>query len=145
MHILLLCFFNHFTTVSEVTAGGQSDRYFVRVRAQINEKSTENREFDFLILISGKIHEKNKLCFLSRNGVVVRFRIQKKAKGSTNTRGQRPRRAMARVLPGAPRLAADCFGRQRLGGYGSRRFSDGLAPPRHPKRASATGIWLSNV
>ena len=28
---------------------------------------------------------------------------------------------MARVLPGAPRLAADCFCRQRLGGYGSRR------------------------
>ena len=36
---------------------------------------------------------------------------------------------MARVLPGAPRLAADCFGLQRLGGYGSRRLWMGW---RHP-------------
>ena len=64
----------------------------------------------------------------------------KNAKGSTNTRGQRPRRAMARVLPGASQLAADSFGRQRLGGYGSRRLLDGLAPPRRPTRAAATGI-----
>ena len=48
---------------------------------------------------------------------------------------------MARVLPGAPRLAADCFGRQRLEGYGSRRLLDGLAPPRRPIRAAATGIY----
>ena len=48
---------------------------------------------------------------------------------------------MARVLPGAPRLGADCFGRQRLGGYyGSRGLLDGLAPPRRPTRAAATGI-----
>ena len=45
---------------------------------------------------------------------------------------------MARVLPGAPRLAADCFGRQRLGGYGCRRLLNGLAPPRRPTRAAAT-------
>ena len=64
---------------------------------------------------------------------------KKKAKGSTNTRGQRPRRAMARVLPGSPRLAADCFCRRRLGGYDSRRLFDGLAPPRGPTRAAATG------
>ena len=35
---------------------------------------------------------------------------------------------MARVVPGAPRLAADCFRRQRLGGYGSRRLLGGLEP-----------------
>ena len=46
---------------------------------------------------------------------------------------------MARVLPGAPRLAADCFCRQRRRGYGSRRLLDGLAPPRRPTRAAATG------
>ena len=40
---------------------------------------------------------------------------------------------MARVLPGAPRLAADCFGRQRLEGYGSRRLFDGRAPPRRAR------------
>ena len=39
----------------------------------------------------------------------MRSRIKKNAKGTTNTRGQRPRRAVARVLPTAPRLAADCF------------------------------------
>ena len=67
------------------------------------------------------------------------FQNKKNARGSTNTRGQRPRREH-RVLPGAPRLAADCVGRQRLGGYGSRRLLDGLAPPRRPTRAAATGI-----
>ena len=36
---------------------------------------------------------------------------------------------MARVLPGAPLLAAESFGRQRLGGYGSRFLLDGLAHP----------------
>ena len=46
---------------------------------------------------------------------------------------------MARVLPSAPRLAADCFGRQGLGGYGSRPLLDGLAPPRRPTRAAAMG------
>ena len=47
---------------------------------------------------------------------------------------------MARVLPGVPRLAGNCFGRQRLEGYDSRRLLDGLAPPRRPTRAAATGI-----
>ena len=46
---------------------------------------------------------------------------------------------MARVLPGAPRLAADCFGRQRLGGYDSRRLLDGLVPPRRPTRQQRRG------
>ena len=79
---------------------------------------------------------KIRLCFLSRNGV-VRFGIEQQ--GSTNTRGQRPRRATACVPPGAPRLAADCFRRQRLGGYGSRRLLDGLAPPRRPHTGSSDG------
>ena len=70
----------------------------------------------------------------------MRYKIKKNAQGSTNIRGQRPRRAMARVLPGESRLAADCFCRQRMGGYGSRRFLDGLAPRRRPTRAAATGI-----
>ena len=49
---------------------------------------------------------------------------------------------MARVLAGAPRLAADCFGRQWLGGYSFRRL-DGLTPPRRPPQAAATGIQRS--
>ena len=44
---------------------------------------------------------------------------------------------MARVLPGAPRLAADCFRRQLVGGYGSRRLLDGLAAP--PRTGSSDG------
>ena len=89
-----------------------------------------------------KNSRKIELSFLSRNGAVRsrKYKNSKNAKGSTNTRGQRPRRAMARVLPGAPRLAADSFGRQRLGGYGSRCLLGGLAPPRRPTRAAATGI-----
>ena len=48
---------------------------------------------------------------------------------------------MTRVLPGAPRLAADCFYRQRLEGYGSRRLLDGLAPPRRPHGQQRRGYW----
>ena len=46
---------------------------------------------------------------------------------------------MARVLPGAPRLAAECFGRQRLRGYGSRRLFEwaGATPP--PDTGSSDG------
>ena len=90
-----------------------------------------------------KIHEKFNFGSYQGTAYVVRSRKKNKlknAKGSTNTRGQRPRRAMARVLPRAPWLAADCFCRQRLGGNGSRRLLDGLAPPRRPTRAAATRI-----
>ena len=52
---------------------------------------------------------------------------------------EKKKKKMARVIPGAPRLAADCICRKRLGGYGSRRLSDGLAPPRRPTPAAATG------
>ena len=48
---------------------------------------------------------------------------------------------MARVLPGAPRLAADCFCRQRVEGYGSGCLFDGLAPARRRTRAAATGKY----
>ena len=44
-----------------------------------------------------------------------------------------------RLLDGLA-LAADCFCRQRLGGYSSKRLLDGLAPPRRPTLAAATGI-----
>ena len=98
--------------------------------------------FVFFFFNFMKKTRKIQLWFLSRNGAVRsrKYKDSKNAKGSTNTRGQRPRRAMARVLPGAPRLAAESFGRQRLGRYGSRRLLDGLAPPRRPTREAATGI-----
>ena len=46
---------------------------------------------------------------------------------------------MARVLPETPRLAADFFCRQRLGGYGSRRLLDGMVPPRRATRRQRRG------
>ena len=54
-------------------------------------------------------------------------------------------RATATVLPGAPRLPADCFCRHQLGGYPSWDLSGGLAQPRSPTRAAATGKQRSNI
>ena len=46
---------------------------------------------------------------------------------------------MARVPPGAPRLAVDRFCRQQLEGYGSRRLLDGLAPRHGQQRRGYSG------
>ena len=70
---------------------------------------------------------------------------------SNNTRGQGTLvgiltgRATARVLPGAPRPAADSFCRHRLRGYCSWDLFGGLVPPQNLTRAAATGIQRSNV
>ena len=50
---------------------------------------------------------------------VLQFEYITRKKASTTTRGPPTNRATARVLHGAPRRAADCYGRHRLGGYRS--------------------------
>ena len=63
----------------------------------------------------------------------------KNAQGSTNARGQPTRRATARVLPGVPRSAADCFCRHRRRGYRSWHVLDGWRSPEAPRRQQQRG------
>ena len=63
---------------------------------------------------------------------------------SKNPLATREASDVASVLPGAPRLPAGSFCRHRLGGYRSWDFFGGLAQPRSPALAAATGTQRSN-
>ena len=76
--------------------------------------------------------------------LIVHTRYKIRTQRSRNTRLQPTRRVMASVFPGAPRLPADCFCRQRLGGYSSWGLLGGLAQPQSPTLEAVMGIQRSN-
>ena len=89
-----------------------------------------------------KNSRKIELWFLSRNGAVHSTKLKKLKKHKrVNEHPWATTEASDGSRPPRSAAASDrLFRRQRLGGYGSRRLLDGLAPPRRPTRAAATGI-----